>query len=165
MNKLSPPPDLSSLLCCSLFYGIVVEAVAPSADLPGLALLLFARPPYIRGRWRRGCRRRPWGDCLWRHRRAERIWKSFCVQVSDGIFLGGGKAILWKITISKNNGYGLYLVVLLLLLKDSFLVAAMAVADLFLVVAVSDFADAETEDEVVAVATADFTVEEPADLK
>ena len=55
--------------------------------------------------------------------------------------------------------------VLLLLLKDSFLVAAMAVADLFLVVAVSDFADAETEDEVVAVATADFTVEEPADLK
>ena len=47
--------------------------------------------------------------------------------------------------------------VLLLLLTDSFFVAVTAVvADLLLVAAVSDFADAETEDEVVSVATADF---------
>ena len=54
---------------------------------------------------------------------------------------------------------------LLLLLRDSFFVAAIAVADLFLVVAVSDFADAETVDEVVAVATNDFPDAEPEDLK
>lgn len=49
--------------------------------------------------------------------------------------------------------------VLLLLLTD--LVAVTAVADLFLVAAVSDFADAETEDEVVSVATAEFPDSKP----
>ena len=53
---------------------------------------------------------------------------------------------------------GTYLV-LLLLLTD--LVAVTAVADLFLVAAVSDFADAETEDEVVSVATAEFPDSKP----
>ena len=52
--------------------------------------------------------------------------------------------------------------VLLLLLTDSFFVAVTAVvADLLLVAAVSDFADAETEDEVVSVATADFADSNP----
>ena len=45
---------------------------------------------------------------------------------------------------------------MLLLLTVSFFVAVTAVADLFLVVAVSDLADAETEDEVVSAATAAF---------
>ena len=45
---------------------------------------------------------------------------------------------------------------MLLLFTDSFFVAVTAVADLFLVVAVSDLADAETEDEVVSAATAAF---------
>ena len=49
----------------------------------------------------------------------------------------------------------------LLLFTDSFFVAVTAVADLFLVVAVSDLADAETEDEVVSAATAAFPDSNP----
>ena len=51
----------------------------------------------------------------------------------------------------------------LLLLTVSFFVAVTAVADLFLVAAV--FADAETEDEVVSVATADFPDSIPENCK
>ena len=49
----------------------------------------------------------------------------------------------------------------LLLFTASFFVAVTAVADLFLVVAVSDLADAETEDEVVSAATAAFPDSNP----
>ena len=54
-----------------------------------------------------------------------------------------------------------YLVLLLFI--DSFFVAVTAVADLFLVAAV--FADAETEDEAVSVATADLTDSIPENCK
>ena len=50
---------------------------------------------------------------------------------------------------------------MLLILTDSFFVAVTAVADLLLVNAVSDFADAETEDEVASVAAAGFPDSDP----